>query len=183
MLSTYLQSFPLQKVNRWSKVSQSRIDVEQPNVVSEYNKHMGGVDLDDMLLALYRIDRRSKKYYNRIIYYLFGVCTINAWTLFKINNSTKISLLDFTLELSFSLMRSGKPITALPAIIPYRSNMPSEDSLFDNIDHMPLISEKPQRCKVCSLKTHIYCRKCNNHICIIPDKSERNCFLAYHTNV
>ena len=37
---------------------------------------MRGVDLSGMLLALYKIDRRSKKYYNRIIYYLLGVCIV-----------------------------------------------------------------------------------------------------------
>ena len=32
-----------------------------PAIVGEYNQHMGGVDLTDMLLALYRISVKSKK--------------------------------------------------------------------------------------------------------------------------
>jgi len=35
------------------------IEVQRPQVVEEYNKFMGGVDLADMFLELYRIDIRS----------------------------------------------------------------------------------------------------------------------------
>jgi hypothetical protein len=87
LLSTYLEAEPMLKASRWSKKNQSRIDVNCPFIVKEYNNHMGGVDLANMLLALYRIDRRSKKYYTRIIYYLCGVCTTNAWIIYKINNT------------------------------------------------------------------------------------------------
>ena len=98
---------------------QSRVDVQCQNIVGEYNKYMGGVDLADMLLALYRIDRRSKKYYNRIIFYLFGVCTTNAWTLYKINTGEKLGLLEFPLQLSFILMKCGKTIPTVPTSLSY----------------------------------------------------------------
>jgi len=183
LISTYLETEPIQTVNRWSKLLQCRINVECPNIVREYNQHMGGVDLADMLLALYRIDRRSKKYYNRIIYYLFGVCTTNAWILYKINTGEKISLLEFTLELSLDLMRAGKVATAIEPILRYNRQKPSKDLRFDNVDHMPVIGTR-HRCKIesCQLKTFIYCRKCNVYLCIVPGKIDRNCFLAYHTN-
>jgi len=110
LLSTYLHSEPLFNVSRWSKIKQTRIDVPCPNIVGEYNRHMGGVDLSGMLLALYKIDRRSKKYYNRIIYYLLGVCIVNAWIIYKINTGEKIGLLEFTIEVALSLMYAGKQL-------------------------------------------------------------------------
>jgi hypothetical protein len=64
LLSAYLHSSPLLQVNRWSNIQKERIDVPCPQIAGEYNQNMGGVDLADMLLALYRIDRRSIKYYN-----------------------------------------------------------------------------------------------------------------------
>ena len=71
---------------------------------------MRGVDLSGMLLALYKIDRRSKKYYNRIIYYLLGVCIVNAWIIYKINTGEKIGLLEFTIDVALSLMYAGKQL-------------------------------------------------------------------------
>jgi hypothetical protein len=67
---------------------------------------MGGVDLCDMFHALYRIDRRSKKYYLRIVYFLIGVALSNAWLIYK-KNVEPISLREFQTLVSLSLM-SGK---------------------------------------------------------------------------
>jgi len=70
---------------------------------------MGGVDLCDMFHALYRIERRSKRWYIRIVYYLISVCVTNAWLIYKINNKgNKMALREFTLAVSDSLMRCGK---------------------------------------------------------------------------
>ena len=68
---------------------------------------MGGVDLANMLMSLYRIDIRSKRYYNRIIYYFLVVCMVNAWNMFKWNTSSNMPLKEFTILVSMSLMREG----------------------------------------------------------------------------
>jgi len=39
---------------RYSKETKKIIPVQYPNIVKEYNSHMGGVDLADMFVALYR---------------------------------------------------------------------------------------------------------------------------------
>jgi hypothetical protein len=49
-------------VKRWSAEHQSMIEVPCPEIVHQYNKHMGGVDLCDMLLALYRIKVGTRKW-------------------------------------------------------------------------------------------------------------------------
>ncbi len=85
LISTYLAADPVSTIDHWSKKDQARVNVRCPSIIKKYNKHMGGVDLADMLMALYRIDRRSKKYYMRIVYYLLGVCTVNTWILYKLN--------------------------------------------------------------------------------------------------
>jgi hypothetical protein len=184
LLSTYLEAEPMLKASRWSKKHQSRIDVNCPFIVKEYNNHMGGVDLADMLLALYRIDRRSKKYYTRIIYYLIGVCTTNAWIIYKINTGAKISLLEFTLQVSHSLINSGKIVRGISsAASSYNRKKTSEDVKFDDVGHIPMIGEMRKRCKAdnCTHKSFIFCRKCNVYLCIITGNAERNCFASYHT--
>ncbi|KRZ88966.1 PiggyBac transposable element-derived protein 3, partial [Trichinella sp. T8] len=64
--STYVCTQPVCKVKRWNKKEKTLVDVSCPAIVKEYNKYMGGVDLEGMLRALYRIDHRSRKWYRRI---------------------------------------------------------------------------------------------------------------------
>jgi hypothetical protein len=64
-----------------------------------------------MLASLYRIDRKSNKYYLRIVYYLISVCVNNAWILHKENRPEKQFILrDFIKEVSFSLMKANEPV-------------------------------------------------------------------------
>ena len=65
LISSYVGHLPVQPIYRWSKASKKKIIIDCPKIVSEYNRHMGGVDLTNMLAALYRINRKSKKYYTR----------------------------------------------------------------------------------------------------------------------
>lgn len=41
-------------LNRDTQKLQKKVPVSYPNIVKEYNAHMGGVDLADMFVALYR---------------------------------------------------------------------------------------------------------------------------------
>ena len=54
-----------------------------PHAIAEYNKFMGAVDLCDMLLELYRIDFKSKKWYMRIFFYVLDLATVNSWLLYR----------------------------------------------------------------------------------------------------
>ena len=46
--------------------SKQRKNIPVPTIASLYNKHMGGVDRLDHLIALYRRVIRSKKFYHKI---------------------------------------------------------------------------------------------------------------------
>ena len=44
---------------------------------------MGGVDLADMLIALYRIPCKTKKWYQKIFWHLIDIAKVNAWLLYR----------------------------------------------------------------------------------------------------
>ena len=54
LVSTYVAIEPKSIATQWDKASKQYISIPRPNIVDIYNKHMGGVDLLDMLIALYR---------------------------------------------------------------------------------------------------------------------------------
>lgn len=62
-----------------------------------------------------------------------------------------------------------------------KPNFPSDDIRFDNFNHFGYHDTKPNasRCKNpgCTYKTHLYCTKCQVHLCLI---SSRNCFWDFH---
>ncbi|KAJ8348980.1 hypothetical protein SKAU_G00275690 [Synaphobranchus kaupii] len=62
LLSDYTGAQPVTEVDRWDRKRKMITKVPCPAVVKEYNKNMGGVDLLDSLIALYRNKIRSKKW-------------------------------------------------------------------------------------------------------------------------
>jgi len=63
--------------------------------VKEYNENMGGVDKADMLCAVHRLDRRSKKWWHRIFLGIIDHTLINAYVAYCKIESSKITTLEF----------------------------------------------------------------------------------------
>ncbi|CAF3441226.1 unnamed protein product [Rotaria sp. Silwood2] len=102
-------------VKRWSSSQKKHIQVVRPNVIKIYNQYMGGVDLIDMLVSLYRINIRSKKYYMKVIFHLIDLSIVNGWLLYRrhcsqlgMHKNEIRSLLQCRVEVAEALL---KPIT------------------------------------------------------------------------
>ena len=61
MVTTFDSITPVKLVKRYSRAQQCTMQIPQPCLVSNYNAHMGGVDLMDKLLGVYCISIRGKK--------------------------------------------------------------------------------------------------------------------------
>ena len=48
----------------------------------QYNTNMGGVDHTDMLLALYRITVKIRRWYTKALWYLADIAKVNCWILY-----------------------------------------------------------------------------------------------------
>lgn len=82
-ISSYVDSEPVQKIKRYCKIKKAKIYVDCPNMVKVYNKSMGGVDLSDMLISLYRIPFKSRRWYLNIFSQLVDICINNGWLLYR----------------------------------------------------------------------------------------------------
>ncbi|XP_023195555.1 piggyBac transposable element-derived protein 3-like [Xiphophorus maculatus] len=115
LLSNYIGAHPVTDVDRWDGKQKKIIKVPCPAVVREYNKNMGGVDLLDSLIALYRNKIRSKKWYHRLMFHFIDMTIVTAWLLYKRDCSStgmrkeeQMRLYTFKSYIAESLCKSGK---------------------------------------------------------------------------
>lgn len=197
-LSSYASIEPLSTCKRYSAAERKFIDIQRPNIVEEYNKYMGGVDLIDMLVELYRTDIKSRKWYIRIVLWCISISVTNSWLLYRRHcNQRKCkpsyTLLQFQSHIAFALTESGKitqkkrgrpstekmspqPASKLPRQV--AKKIPVSDIRYDGIDHIPDMLEKRGRCKVCiQSATQMYCSKCNVYLRLTVKKK---CFQTFH---
>ena len=195
--STYIGAEPTSNKQRWSSKDKKHIDVSCPAIISEYNQFMGGVDLTDMFLQLYRIDRRSTRWYTRIFYFLIGIAINNSWLLTRRNNEktgtgSKLPLADFIGNVADALAKAGKtPLrrrgrpSRSDAVVDHdiassssnREFRPHQDIRSDQVGHWPIHCERG-RCKHCVTGTTRWkCQKCSLHLCL---NDKNNCFYSFH---
>ncbi len=201
--STHVDAEPITSVKRWNRREKKYINIKCPAIVAEYNSFMGGVDSFNMLMSLYRNDRKSRKWYLRIFFWALNVAVVNGWLLYRRNCSQQnvslkscLDLLEFTSCVSECLVLKNK----LPSSLSRKRGRPSsgdtepsqefevkkrrerkrnilQEIRHDNVGHFPAHSEPKQRCSVCSSYVRMKCIKCNSHLCITKTK---NCFLDFH---
>ena len=114
LYSNYVGIEPIDQIEKWDKTACERKNVDCPQIVKAYNKSMGGVDLVDMLIALYRISVKTKRLYVKVCWYFVNIAKVNGWILYKRQSAAEYStkrketLLDFSCELTESLIKANK---------------------------------------------------------------------------
>lgn len=75
---------------------------------------MGGVDLTDMLIALYRTNLKTHKWYKAIFSQMFDICVNNAWLNYRTNCHTFkykhiiMNLKEFRMNIAIALSLKNK---------------------------------------------------------------------------
>ena len=190
----------------WDKETRCKVDVKASQIISQYNKHIGGVDTMDMLVALHLILFRSKRWYFRIILRILDIMIINSWiTMNSCRNGTNhrsFRLFHFKSEVArFPLQKTKLQVLQSvlvgvilgvdesdeenqPSIQKKREAASSVSTLtrYDGFNHWPVFVSalNNTRCKNdnCSGNTYWKCSKCHVHLCFTSNK---NCFTQYHT--
>ncbi|TWW53411.1 PiggyBac transposable element-derived protein 1 [Takifugu flavidus] len=154
LISSFVGIEPVGNVKRWDRKSKTHIMVPRPAIVETYNKFMGGVDLLDMLSALYKFSFRSRRWYMYIWWHTVTVAVINAWKLYrrdqkKLEPQMKpMGLRRFQALVGTSLTSAGKtkikcgrPLSSPEATATPPRKRPScsvpLDMRRDGIDHFP----------------------------------------------
>lgn len=197
--SNYIGIEPMGTISRWDKSENKHKDIQCPSIVLSYNKSMGGVDLVDMLISLYRIKVKTKRWYIKVLWHLIDICKVNAWNLYRrhfaqlnLPKQKMLSLCQFSTQLGQALMYSnkffagsqrGRPSkrASSASIKPSKRATvatPCQDVRYDNIAHWPEPVDQKQRCRNCQAYSRTKCTKCKLALCLVKD---RNCFQDFHT--
>ncbi|XP_050049948.3 piggyBac transposable element-derived protein 4-like [Dermacentor andersoni] len=165
----------------------SSVAVICPKALADYNMSMGAVDKFDQKRNAYTSDRRSKKSWYRIFYFLFDASVVNAFIQYCANND--ITYLWFRLVLGRQLI-NGQTFRHYTSTGPFRKNKEgrkngqkmvgvSEEIRFTGSGHNPQKVPTRRRCRWCSttgneVRTKFMCGVCKVPLCA-------TCFGAFHT--
>ncbi|XP_034018956.1 piggyBac transposable element-derived protein 3-like [Thalassophryne amazonica] len=83
LLSTDMGVVPMSSVIRYCSETKMKEPVSCPAVIKSYNANMGGIDKSDMLVHLYRIPMKSKRWYLRLFAYVLDISLTNAWVVYR----------------------------------------------------------------------------------------------------
>ena len=145
LASSFYGIEPVSTVKRWNRLEKKKVVVPCPSIVKQYSKHMGGVDLSGMLIELYTVPLKSRRWYLRLFGYVLDLCTVNSWLLYRREtNDKKTSLKAFRGSIANALMTAGKRTAGRPSVEsspqPQKKQrvvipIPVQDARFDNLDH------------------------------------------------
>ena len=196
--STYSGVKVSSTLQRFDLKQKKQVDVQCPDMIKDYNGSMGGVDLADMLIELYRTKISTKKrWYLKLISHCLDIAKVNAWLLYRrhclqLNFASRRCLLlrRFTAPIAESLQLQNKDPERKPGR-PKRSISPTSHVCqkpsmpapipsvrYDSTSHWPEIDGNRSRCRRCDMTCTVKCSKCGVQLCLNKD---RNCFKDYHT--
>ena len=195
--SNYSKPNAISTVRRWHKTKKEYVDIKCPNTIKEYHESMGGVDLADMMISLYRTKIKTRRWYLTVLFHCLDIAKVNAWLLYRrhadqmnVPKQRQLCLLKFTSTIAESLVKSGKvtndvgrprkrKATDTPSPISRKqpAAVPCEDVRYDNVGHWPEFRKNKNKCRLCKVHhSRVYCKKCNLCLCL---NNTRNCFMPF----
>ncbi|KAF9406918.1 hypothetical protein HW555_012896, partial [Spodoptera exigua] len=146
LASSFVDSHPMVKIKRWLKDTKTKTDVDW--------HYMGGVDLADMLIALYRSTFKTKRWYMAIFSQVIDISVNNAWLLYRRNLSPNqkqgMTLKKFRFQIIMKLLQKNrvqgcvqeKDIPLKKKITAPTVSRPTDAVIFDKIGHFPVFVQR-----------------------------------------
>ena len=167
---------PLKKASRWSQKEKKKVQVTQPYLIHEYNQYMGGVDLVDGAVGVYRPALRWNKWYGTLVINTFGLLRVAAWQMHR-RCSKEVDQLTFTREIALELLKNpakgqGGRSDASYKPGPSSGKVKVVSRLQDN--HFIVPAAKQGRCRLCLKNTRTMCNICEVRL-------HNHCSQQYHS--
>lgn len=147
----------------------------KPSMIHTYNQFMGGVDESDKMLYTYLDERKTLKFWKKVVFAVFGRMLLNAYILYSEKNiGKKMTRLKFTTSIIEDLeekwlLHKNRPETATPS-----TSSPQSFGL----EKLP--GRNLRRCVVCSSKDYSAVKR-SNLICARCKKGLHGVCAVKHT--
>jgi len=174
-------------------VSKRGSQQQKPQVIADYNNHMGAVDQSDQMLVAYPSERkRHRVWYKKLFRHLVNQSVLNAYVLFSKDNPGRMTHLQFRISLIEQIVSFH-----MQAERNQRTGPRSRDEIGDVVRltgrHFPRLipatgkkTGPTRKCEVCChrsrengkkarTESRYYCQECDVALCVTP------CFEVYHT--
>ena len=175
--TNYSSVYPTATAKRFSQKEKKFLTVDMPKCISEYNRSMGGVDMLDKQVSLYRTRIRGKKWWFSVFTQFLDVTVVNAWRLYQeasgdkkmplLNARRKIVLSYLSKPCSSNRKRSGRKNSISEGRV-------SKAIRLDEGNHLVQPIATQRRCAKCGKKTKRICTRCQ-----VPLHDK--CFQEFHT--
>ncbi|KAM4593218.1 piggyBac transposable element-derived protein 3 [Odontesthes bonariensis] len=201
MMSVVHGTQPEDTCQLWDNKLKQYVTVSRPCIVREYNLKMGGVDLIDRMISYYRMSTRTKKWTMRMIMHFTDLALANSWLLYRKDHpicagpkTRPIQFLEFRMEVAQILLaqhhgadadlstQSEEEEYSNRGVKRHTTQLPHVSVRRRANAHLPeMINLKnAMRCRLpgCTGRTRVRCVTCKVFLCL---KTERNCYLTFHT--
>ena len=173
LASTSYGDLPPSKVRRYSRENKQHVNVDQPHVVGQYNRMMGGTDRMDQNVNHCRIAVKGKKWWWPIFTWLVDTAVHNAWRL-HCGSGGSMSYVEFRREFACTVLRrkvTGSKRSARSLTAPG-----AQAVRFDGIGHLVIKATSRGVCRNegCVGKVSTKCVKCAVFVCV-------QCFAGFHS--
>ena len=151
----------------------------KPQMVARYNRHMGYVDISDLMANSYSMCRRNFKWTTKLFFHLLDLTLLNNWILLS-SCGAKCTHQDFGLLLVRNLIEeAGRSQDHPHPQFHWKAKCSCSKFYETGQPPQPAMVSK-LHCRVCSVRgqrrdTMYKCTKCNVGLCVVP------CFTDYHT--
>lgn len=130
---------------------------EKPNVVNDYNKHMGSVDKSDAWInAFMPFPHRKNKWTRAFFFHCYKTALVNAWIIWKELTGSLLTQKEFLLKYLYSqnLFVNDHNHSVCHTHWPQHSgkNTTNKHCKFCNTD-----SKTPFKCSQCRVRLHAHC--------------------------
>lgn len=112
LMSSYAGTEPLGKARRWDKSKKEYTNIDQPNIIKEYNASMGGVDMLDVHLARCKFPIRTCRWY-MILFWHFEAQGVTGSKVLKLRKFQGL-VAQGLVEVGTARSR-GRPTTHVPS--------------------------------------------------------------------
>jgi hypothetical protein len=149
VLSNCHPSDPPTAVKRWNKVEKKKVELPMPTSIACYNRDMGGVDLNDQMVACYRPRIRKRKWWWCFLTWSLAASSVNAWRLMMAATNSKAEYLPFLRGLVIGLLKTFGETRKRPGrSLQIRGNA-GEGLRMDGFNHWIVPTEQRLVCKLC----------------------------------